>query len=113
MAILPTKSVPVIPPVEALEHRFQRLAATWVAETSHMSSTTDQMSHPALQEIVNMGEAVVSFLLRELEKRSGHWHRALKRITHADPTPPSDRGDIDKITEAWLSWGKDQGYKWK
>ncbi len=59
-----------------------------------------------------MGPAIIPFLFRELEKRTGHWHRALRRITGADPVPPADRGNIGKIAEAWLRWGKEHGYQW-
>jgi len=43
---------------------------------------------------------------------TGHWHRALRQITGADPVPPADRGNLDKAAEAWLRWGKKQGYEW-
>ena len=55
---------------------------------------------------------VLTTVLRELGKRSGHWHRALRRITGVDPVAPEDRGNIDKAAEAWLRWGKEQGYEW-
>jgi hypothetical protein len=70
------------------------------------------VAHPAFQEIVALGQTVIPLLLRELENRTGHWHRALRRITGADPVPPADRGNINKATEAWLRWGKEQGYQW-
>ena len=69
------------------------------------------VAHPAFLEIVEMGQAVIPILLRELEKQSGHWHRALRRITNADPVLPTDRGNIEKAADAWLKWGKEQGYK--
>lgn len=98
--------------VEPHEQRFHRLAATWLAETAYISSTNDLVGHPAFQEIVAMGDAAVPLLLRELERRTGHWHRALRQITGADPVPAADRGNIDKAAEAWLRWGREQGYKW-
>jgi hypothetical protein len=112
MASLPIR--PALPPpaAETIEERFQRLAARWLAETAHVSSSTELVNHPAFQEIVAMGKAVVPLLLRELERRSGHWHRALKRITEADPVPIADRGNVEKAAEAWLRWGKEQGYEW-
>jgi hypothetical protein len=70
------------------------------------------VAHPAFQEIVGMGPAVIPLLLKELQKGTGHWHRALRRITGVDPVPPGDRGNIDKAAQAWLRWGKEQGYEW-
>jgi len=95
-----------------MEEQFQRLATVWCAETAYVSSTSDLVGHPAFQEIVSLGSAVIPLLLRELEKGTGHWHRALRRITGADPVPPEDRGNLSKTAKAWLRWGKEQGYQW-
>lgn len=107
--------MPTVPikrtPTEGAEAKFRRLAAVWAAETAYVSSTSDLVAHPAFQEIVGMGQAVIPLLLRELEKGTGHWRRALRRITGVDPVPPADRGNIAKAAEAWLRWGKEQGYQ--
>jgi hypothetical protein len=112
MSTVPVKQTPDTAPPESLEEKFQRLAGVWRAETAYISSSSDLVAHPAFQEIVGMGSAVVPLLLRELENRTGHWHRALRRITGADPVPLPDRGNIGKAAEAWLRWGKEQGYEW-
>ncbi len=106
MSTVPTETV------ESLEAKFRRLAAIWLAETAYVSSSSDLVSHAAFREIVGMGSAVIPLLLRELQNRTGHWHRALRRITGADPVPAADRGNIEKAAEAWLRWGKEQGYSW-
>jgi hypothetical protein len=112
MATAATRQTGAPDPVESLERRFHRLAATWLSETAYSSSSNDLVSHPAFQEMVAMGDAAVPLLLRELEQRSGHWHRALRQITGADPVPAAERGNIDKAAEAWLRWGREQGYEW-
>jgi hypothetical protein len=109
---MPAKHTGATEPVETVEEKFRRLASTWRAETAYVSSSSDLVAHPAFQAIVGMGPAVIPLLLRELEHRTGHWHRALRLITSADPVPAADRGDIDKAAEAWLRWGKEQRYKW-
>jgi hypothetical protein len=112
MSTVPAKQTPATEPAETIEERFQRLASVWRAETACVSSSSELVAHPAFQEIVGMGPAVIPLLLRALENRTGHWHRALRRITGVDPVPPADRGNIDKAAEAWLRWGKEQGYEW-
>lgn len=112
MSTVPVKPASVGEPAESIEARFRRLAAAWTAETAYVSSTSDLVAHPAFQEIVGMGPAVIPLLLRELEKGTGHWHRALRRITGADPVPSADRGNVAKAAEAWLRWGKEHGYQW-
>lgn len=59
-----------------------------------------------------MGEAVVPFLLRELENKTGRWFWALKSITGEDPVPPEYRGKTEEMIRAWLEWGKQRGYQW-
>jgi hypothetical protein len=56
-------------------------------------------------------DAVVDATL-PFQNRTGHWHRALRLITGSDPVPPAERGNIGKAEEAWLRWGKEQGYEW-
>jgi len=109
MSIVPTNLTNVD---QSLQNRFQRLAAAWRVETAFVSSSSDLVAHPAFQEIVGMGASVIPLLLRELENRSGHWHRALRMITDVDPVPAEDRGDFEKVAQAWLRWGKEQGYEW-
>jgi hypothetical protein len=112
MSTVPTKPAPSAEAPKSVEEQFRRLADVWRAETAYVSSSSDLVAHPAFQEIVGLGPAVIPYLLWELENRPGHWHRALRRITGADPVPPEDRGDIGKATQAWLRWGKEHGYEW-
>lgn len=108
MSTVPAK--PAFPAVaETVEERFRRLEAVWVAEVGHHSSTSKLISHPAFQEIVRMGDAVVPFMLADLEERPRLWVWALPDITGADPVPPSDRGNIAKMSEAWLKWARANG----
>jgi hypothetical protein len=99
-------------PAETNQERFQRLASVWRAETSHLSSSTQMAAHPAYQEIISLGPEVVPLLLADLAKQPDHWFTALKTITGANPVDPADRGRIDKMAQAWLKWGTENGYRW-
>lgn len=99
-----------LPKTETLEERFRRLEAVWRAETGHLSSSSKIVGHPAFREIVRMGHAVIPFMLRDLEQQPRLWVWALPEITGDDPIATSDRGDIVKMTVAWLHWGKEHGY---
>ncbi len=102
-----------LPPVdETIEARFRRLERTWIDEIGYSSSPKELCGHWAFQEILGMGEAVVPLMLRDLEERPRLWVWALPRITGADPVPESDRGKIAKMSEAWLRWGREHGYRW-
>jgi hypothetical protein len=112
MSTVPTRQTPGPPPPETVEGRFRRLEATWLDQVGFSSSPTELCSHPAFQEIISMGEAVVPLMLRDLEERPGLWVWALPRITGADPVPASDRGNIARMSKAWLRWGKEHDHRW-
>ena len=86
------------------------LVNQWITETHGVSSTNQMCMHTAYQQIIGMGEPVIPLLLRELEEKSGRWFWALKSISREDPVPPEYRGNTEKMTKAWLDWGKQRGY---
>ncbi len=109
MATKPVGATPTS--TETMEERFRRLEAQWRAETGHLSSSSKIIGHPAFREIIRMGTAVVPFMLRDLEQQPRLWVWAMPEITGEDPVPVSDRGDIVKMTDAWLRWAKEHGYR--
>jgi hypothetical protein len=112
MATTIVEKSPHLPPAETVEARFRRLEAAWTAAVGHHSSTTRLISHPAFQEIIRLGPAVVPFMLRDLEERSRLWVWALPEITGANPVAGEDRGNIAKMSAAWLNWARENGYQW-
>ncbi len=92
--------------------RFAALAARWNHDTAHMSKMGRAAEHPAYQEIIAMGERVVPLLLAGLERDCEHWFIALHRITGASPVPKEDAGRVKKMADAWIAWGRAQGYRW-
>lgn len=112
MSTVPAKQTPAPPPAETIEQRFRRLEASWTASTGYLSSYTDIVEHPAFREIVRLGEVVVPLMLRDLEERPRLWVWALPEITGANPVPPEEAGNITKMSEAWLRWGRANSYRW-
>jgi len=112
MSTVPAKPTSGARPEELVEQRLRRLEAAWLDAVGYSSSSTELRNHPAFQEIIALGEAAVPLMLRDLEERPRLWVWALPRITGADPVPPADRGNIAKISEAWLRWGREHGYRW-
>jgi len=111
MSAAPVKPTPNTA-AETLEERFRRLAAAWHTDTDYLSSMEEAASHPAYQEIVRLGPAVVPLMLRDLADHHTHWFAALEAITGARPVPASVAGNIPRMAEAWLRWAKDNGYQW-
>ncbi len=112
MSTIPAKQAAPAQATETLEERFRSLASVWRAETAYLSSSTDLVAHPAFQEIVQMGPAVIPCCCASC--------RTAPAIGTArcGGSPPStqclagEHGNIDKAADAWLRWGKEHGYQW-
>jgi hypothetical protein len=94
-----------------LDQHFRDLVATWKRERGPHSSSAVLAQHPAYQQIIDMGVEAVPRLLRELEREPDHWFRALHVLTGADPVPAESRGRPREMADAWLKWGREQGYQ--
>lgn len=103
--LIPTTTRWANPPI-----RFNTLKAEWESATAHLSSITEISTHPAYQQIIGMGTLAIPLILSEMKEKPGHWFWALKSITGEDPVSPEHRGRIKQMTEAWLRWGREQGY---
>jgi hypothetical protein len=83
---------------ESAEERFHRLAEQWKQESFFMSSITDKVKLASYQKIIGMGWAAVPLILEDLKRKAQHWFPA--------PVPPEDAGNVKKMAEAWISWGR-------
>ncbi|MGP8174149.1 MAG: hypothetical protein ACLP7O_06325 [Terracidiphilus sp.] len=92
-----------------IEAEFNELAEKWDLETSYLSSTPKRVLHDSYQSIMAMGPDVVPFLLRDLRDNRRSWFWALRHITQANPVPSEDQGNLDKMVDAWVAWGKREG----
>jgi len=89
---------------------FNQLAETWLNDLPFTSSLTEMITHPAYLQIIGLGKAVVPLILMELQRRPNHWFTALHAITRDNPLPTEDMGDFQRMTEAWLRWGREHHY---
>jgi hypothetical protein len=114
MATTPLQKASPLPPSESVEQRFRRLEVQWSAETRILSDPGKIMGHPAMREIIALGDEVVPIILRDLQEKPSHVAWALPEITGENPAPPKSEGgfrkwDVVADTEAWLKWGRDKG----
>jgi len=107
------KRFPVVRPVvdpetERLRPEFAELAEKWIRETKHLSLISKKITHAAYFRIIGMGKPVVPLLLAALRDRPSHWFAALRATANTDPAPPD--GNASQARQAWLEWGRSQGY---
>lgn len=90
--------------------RFRQLAAQWKEQSRHLSNAAQMAMLKPYQQIIGMGEAAVPLILEELQREPDQWFWALEAITQEDPVPPESAGKVRAMAEAWVQWGKRQGY---
>ena len=93
-----------------VNERFQQLAAQWKEQSRHMSNPAQMAMLKPYQQIIGMGEAAVPLILAELQWDPDQWFWALEAITQENPVPPEAVGKVRPMAEAWVEWGKRQGY---
>ena len=91
--------------------RFNELADEWESDRPRGADVAQMTQHPAYQRIIDMGEPAVPWLLQRLAEKPNHWFVALNAITDARPVPPESRGRVKEMAQAWLDWGRQNGYE--
>lgn len=90
----------------SLGNAFAELNGWWQRDTIKLSSLHDLIKHPAYQAIMALGEGAIPLMLHELEKEPDHWFYALGVLTGENPVPVEDAGNMQKMANAWLAWGR-------
>src|SRR5438067_557852 len=90
--------------------RFRRLAQEWKERSRFLSNTAQMAMLPPYQRIIGIGEPAVPLILEELEREPDQWFWALEMITEQNPVPPEAAGKVRLMAQAWIEWGKKQGY---
>ena len=83
---------------------FERLRSWWLSETGHLSDLNRVCAHPAYQQIIGLGPAVLPRLIQELQQRPAHWFTALSAITGEDPARGAET--FEAARTAWLLWAQ-------
>ena len=95
------------------QETFEQLADEWERDRPRGADVAQMTKHPAYQRIIAMGEPAVPWLLRRLAEKPNHWFVALNAITGGRPVPSESRGRIKEMAQAWLDWGRRNGYEFE
>jgi len=93
----------------SLEEKFKKLLNKWQEESMFLSSLTEMVMLRSYQAIIGMGPDVVPIILKELKHDPDYLFWALEAITGDNPVLPEDEGNLDRMTDAWIKWGQENG----
>jgi hypothetical protein len=96
-------------PEAETEIAFNLLASEWRRSRDPYRSGTKSFMLPAYQMIIGLGPAAIPYILRELARAPEQWFWALKAISREDPVSPDAAGDVLRMRDAWLDWGRRRG----
>ncbi len=100
----------LLTPPARLAALFHHLADRWKDETRYLSSPTAICTHPAYQRIIGLGPQVIPLVLAELHREPRQWFWAMRALTGENPVAPDDQGRVQAMADAWLTWGRENGW---
>jgi hypothetical protein len=107
---LSDEMLPNLQQAESLYRDFHRLVAEWKAKRNPTIVSSRMVAHPAYRSIVRMGSPAIPLILEELRREPDEWFYALSKITGENPITDACRGRFPQMRDAWIRWGKDNGY---
>ncbi len=91
-----------------IELQFCILYEKWKEERKYLSLMCDIQNTTSYQKIIQMGKDVLPFILKSMQNTPDWWFEALFKITNINPISPQNKGNLAKMTQDWLAWGKSQ-----
>jgi hypothetical protein len=110
MRRLEMRTAPAPEVMAEMKQEFRRLVEEWKASRGPSSTLRSMSEHPACRAIIGLGEPVIPLVLEELVRDPDWWFSALMAITGANPVHLEDRGNLVKMAESWIKWGRSHGY---
>lgn len=94
---------------------FNEYKREWKNDKRYLSSLTDITSLPSYLRIIAMGRKALFLIFEELEDEPDYWFAALRAIFESggqniDPVNAADRGNLPRMSEAWLRWARANHY---
>lgn len=93
---------------DELESTFHANVEQWREDTGMFASIAQRAMHPSYLRVIGLGRQAIPLLLGELRERPDHWFWALRAVAGDDPVSPES--DFDEAVEAWVQWGRENGY---
>jgi len=93
-----------------VEAEFGSLSQNWRKEVGAESALPRITGNLNYLRIIALGEGVVPFILRDLEREAAPWFLALRAITGEQNVGREYAGNFRKMADSWIAWGRQKGY---
>ena len=100
---------PTGPAHDYIAAEFEKHERKWKRDTQYTSSLSEKYLHASYARMIGLGWAAVPFILASLRLEPDDWFYALRAITGADPVRAQHAGNMTKMSEAWIMWGRQRG----
>lgn len=91
------------------ERWFHDCLVRWKSRPRFLSMI-DSCLRDDYQQIIGLGSLAVPLILRELDRDLDHWFWALSAITHENPIPSDEEGDLEAMRKRWIAWGRERNF---
>lgn len=89
--------------IDAPAEIFYSLANQWKRETGHFSVIARRYENPAYKAILDMREAAIPLILKQLKRNPDRWFSALEKLTGENPA--KDAVNFYEAVDRWVAWG--------
>ena len=90
--------------------KFKELQIKWKNDIKFLSSPIQIIDNYYYQEIIKLGYKAIPLILKSMEKDNALWFSALRELTNENPVTDDMVGYTDRMSEAWLTWGRNNGH---
>jgi len=89
---------------ELLTLKFNFLKSIWKEDKKLLSSPNKIQNLESYNRIIELGEKVLPLIITELRNEPDFWFEALRRLSGADPVEDKNRGNLELMSNDWISW---------
>jgi len=90
--------------------RFKHLVRKWREERGSTSSIVRITNCESYRAIIGFGKKAIPMILQQLQQTPDFWFAALRALSDEDPVGEDARGNVKKMTDAWIRWGVLKGH---
>jgi len=84
-----------------IEYKFKHFKNEWIKQIGYHSNPDIVYNNENYKEIINLGDKVVPFLIKDLNENNGDWLFALSTILNVDPIKKENIGNWDGMKKDW------------